>query len=96
MYLHCHSCNWEQDDFWSRHYNPLTVICSDVRWLGRPRMMELDRPRRVFSWGLFLTRLVSRWKTFRRQEWWTLASWRAAEDDGAVCPNCGARDFDID
>lgn len=41
-YLHCHSCDWSQDDFWSWSYNPLTKIWSDVKWLARPRVMSLD------------------------------------------------------
>ena len=40
MYLHCHSCDWEQDDFWTRDYNPLTKIWSNIQWLAKPRMMD--------------------------------------------------------
>ena len=25
-YLHCHSCDFSQDDFWSEGYNPITSI----------------------------------------------------------------------
>lgn len=41
-YLHCHSCDWSQDDFYSRWYNPLTKIISDIKWLWRPRMICFD------------------------------------------------------
>ncbi len=43
-YLHCHtkSCGWSQDDFWTRRYNPFTKLWSDIKWLIRPRIMEMD------------------------------------------------------
>lgn len=43
-YLHCHTkgCGWSQDDFWAKGYNPLTKTWSDIKWLIRPRMLELD------------------------------------------------------
>lgn len=41
-YLHCHSCEWSQDDFWSLRYNPITKMWSDIKWLFIPRIIELD------------------------------------------------------
>lgn len=41
-YLHCHSCDWSQDDFWSFSYNPFTKFWSDIKWLIRPRILTLD------------------------------------------------------
>ena len=43
-YLHCHTkgCNWSQDDFYSKSYNPLTKIWSNIKWLWKPRMIEWD------------------------------------------------------
>ena len=26
MYLHCHDCDWEQDDFWDETYNPFRAL----------------------------------------------------------------------
>lgn len=28
MFLYCHNCNWEQDDFWDENYNPLRYLLS--------------------------------------------------------------------
>ena len=25
-YLHCHNCQWEQDNFWSKDYNPINCL----------------------------------------------------------------------
>ena len=41
-YLHCHSCDWSQDDFWSRRYNPLTKAWRDIKWLWMPRFITFD------------------------------------------------------
>ena len=57
-YLHCHNCEWEQDDFWewkwsglkqfwkwkSRPfgYNPLSCILEDITINIKPRIIEMD------------------------------------------------------
>ncbi len=41
-YLHCHSCDWAQDDFYSKSYNPTTKIWSDIKWLWKPRIIDLE------------------------------------------------------
>jgi hypothetical protein len=44
-YLHCHTknCNWSQDDFYHKGYNPLTKIWDDIKWLWKPRWMSMDK-----------------------------------------------------
>lgn len=41
-YLHCHCCDWSQDDFWSLKYNPLTTLWEDIKWLCKPRWFNLE------------------------------------------------------
>ena len=41
-YLHCHNCDWAQDDFWTWRYNPIICFWSDIKWLWRPRFFKLD------------------------------------------------------
>lgn len=42
-YVHCHNCNWEQDDFWGWGYNPLKFFFGvEVPMCIRPRMMGID------------------------------------------------------
>ena len=48
MYIHCHSCPWEQDDFWTSSYNPFTVLMSDIKWLWFPKMVRTEK--KEFSW----------------------------------------------
>jgi len=53
-YLHCHSCGWEQDDFWTWKwswkiwkfrpfgYNPISLIIEDIREYAKPRYLIFD------------------------------------------------------
>jgi hypothetical protein len=60
-YLHCHACDWAQDDFWSRTYNPFTKFLDDLRWLWRPRLIAFDDY--IFPDLIRFTRVpVLRWK----------------------------------
>jgi hypothetical protein len=109
-YLHCHSCDWTQDDFWTKTYNPLTKIWSDIKWLAKPRMIEFDQwalidyrryfpliiiNQSIFSWNWFFVELAKEFHVLRNMKWFTWESWKK-DKDIAVCPNCGKRDFDID
>ena len=42
-YLHCHSCDWSQDDFWSWRYNPLTKTWRDIKWNWKPVWRSMDK-----------------------------------------------------
>ncbi len=44
-YLHCHTkgCNWCQDDFYSKRYNPFTKIWDDIKWLWKPKKIDMDK-----------------------------------------------------
>jgi len=41
-YLHCHNCDWSQDDFWTFRYNPITKFWDKIKWLWKPKFIELD------------------------------------------------------
>ena len=56
-YLHCHNCDWGQDDFWDWKvewsrlhkwsyrpfgYNPLSLVLEDIAEYVRPRYVGLD------------------------------------------------------
>jgi hypothetical protein len=78
----------------------------DLRWLGIPRSIGLDQwsldergiknaDGLVHTWRLLWWYLKNTVKTISNQLWWTYDSWE--RDRGtAVCPGCGARNFDID
>jgi hypothetical protein len=97
-YVHCHGCNWEQDDFWSlRHYNPLNSFIADLKWAAWPKMLEFDLPPhsygRIFSWCFLWKKFLKTIRNFRNQVWWTYRDWnRAVKSNGGhwpKCPKCG-------
>ena len=107
MYLHCHSCGWSQDDFYSEDgYNPARYLAS---WNDCLCGDEADKIDKQFSDdseflhnnGPISTREViareyERFaKRIREMKFVTYEQW-IAEKDEAVCPKCGAQDFDID
>jgi hypothetical protein len=39
-YLHCHNCDFSQDDFYNKNYNPFSKIWFDVKWLWKPEFIK--------------------------------------------------------
>lgn len=94
-FVHCHTCEWEQDDFWSWHYNPVRCFLRDVAWLWRPRWIKMESGARdsevVFTWRYLFRKAVLRLRTIWRMRWWTFQSWkRDRERGGGKCPSCNA------
>lgn len=77
-YLHCQNCKWEQDDFWTKHYNPGIVLRREIKEYLRPRIVHGDPVSGdgdIHSWQLI-------WKAIRRylrvhwtMVWPTRESW---------------------
>ncbi len=96
-FVYCPKCDWQQDDFWSWHYNPIRYFVTQMLpWLWRPRQIQGDAPAcPVFSWWLLAKEF---WRAvnplrYYRQRWWTYAGYlrsKARSDwpDGAMCPKC--------
>ena len=105
-YLHCHSCDWQQDDFYSPEgYNPARyllswndVLCGDKR--SRLNEQFSDDAEFVRENGPITTReVVAReYEKFARRirsmKWVTYEDFKA--DPNKVCPECGSDDLDID
>jgi len=100
-YLHCHSCDWSQDEFWSKDYTPLKS--SIVSWLGDLLLEDTVSTDEGPGKGvveiesrMYVSRaLVRIGMEIRNMKWKTEEDW-LRERETAVCPNCGAQDFDID
>jgi hypothetical protein len=86
-YIHCHNCNWQQDDFWSvGGYNPIRFfLTQDVPWLIRPRIITFDKwvakkngwsNHRRFSWWVLWWEFKRMCLKFRRQYWWTWGAYK--------------------
>lgn len=110
-YLHCHGCDWGQDDFWSLTYSPFHSS-SWTHWVKEFEEIafngKLDDPikERYDTKGLGLPEAT----TYR--EFFALEMERKAsiikdmavptwEDwikirDSFKCPRCGSKNWDID
>jgi len=103
-YLHCHSCDWSQDDFYSvKGYNPayylkdwMEMLCSndvDKQFSNDSGFIKEYGPisrREVIAQNFekFANRI-------REMKWVTYEQWEK-DKESAVCPQCGKKDFDID
>jgi len=83
-YLHCHSCDWGQDDFWSFRfrrkygyfklfgfgweYNPISCFLSYVNEYAKPRRLEFDK---------YYANEMG-WKRHDVHSWWLL--WQEFKD----------------
>lgn len=107
-YVHCHSCNWSQDDFWTwkwKAYNPISYFLrQSIPTWGRPHFVKCDpllHPSgRIFSWHQLWREFLHMSRSFFRQKWWTNAAWKKAiKENGGKwpkCPSCGHNRLCID
>jgi len=108
-YLHCHNCNWSQDDFYDDGYNPAKYLLDWNEYLYGKRKNRLDElftddSQFIKENGNITTRevLAREYEKFanriRNMKWITHEDFKADFKSGiAKCPKCGRSDeFDID
>lgn len=91
-YLHCHNCNWEQDDFWEEGgYNPF-----------RPDLIEYLKGmlfRDKVGWQDHQTGVVRdlerKARNIRNMKVKTWEDWEKVKDTWR-CPECGSDRWGID
>jgi len=95
-YLHCHSCNWSQDDFWSKDgYNPFRQDFID--WY---KELLFKNTTKTDS-GTLDTRefiaceLEKKAKLIRDMNIKTYKEWESIKGDW-ICPKCASKNWDID
>ena len=94
-YLHCHSCGWQQDDFYSVDgYNPAKYLKT---WMRKLCSDDIDKPSKT---GLTYRALIAQeFEDYaceiRKMKWITHEQW-LRDKHTARCPKCGKQDFDID
>lgn len=104
-YLHCHSCDFSQDDFWSETYNPVKSFQDDLK---DPFFSDLDRVIGMDSgWlenngyeyithrGLILHHLKQIASRIKGMVYRTMEEYQEKNPE-RICPVCGKRDLDID
>ena len=103
-FLHCHSCNWEQDDFYSIDgYNPASYLKSWMKDLCGDNIDEQFSNDSNFlkeNGSISRREVIAReFEKFagriREMQWVTWEQWQK-DRETAVCPVCGERNFDID
>jgi len=97
-FVHCHGCNWEQDDFWDWGYNPIRCLWACIRDYAWPKICIFDPPPhsygRVFSWIVLWKECGRVLRRVPRQVWWTYNSWKRATAKlgrWPHCPKCDSR-----
>lgn len=111
-YLHCHNCDWGQDDFWSPEgYNPLwdsgvkdlrESLFKDKVYFDSGFFEETGVPCKRDEKGLYCTgQEYVAWELERKARNIRNMVVKTNEDwkdvkDGWVCPGCGSDKWDID
>ena len=106
-YVHCHACDWSQDDFYSlKGYNPPRYLESWNKHLCGDRLDEqfTDDAGLVKENGPITRRevLAREYEKFAKQiremKWVTEEAFQKAcvGDEWPPCPKCGKQELDID
>jgi hypothetical protein len=97
--VHCHVCEWSQDDFWSKDYNPVRFL---LNWEKDLLGEKLDQPFTddagfiEENGNLTLREVIAREceqaaEKIRSMNFMSEDEWHANNK----CPNCGSR-LDVD
>ncbi len=105
-YLHCHSCDFSQDDFWHEGYNPIRFLYKNYeksllsdeldeivpmdKWWLKEQGVEF-----VTNRDIILMKLKNMITTITNMKYPRQKDWDKVKQT-AVCPKCLKRDWDID
>lgn len=103
MFIHCHDCNWGQDDFWDKNgYNPINSV-NDLKenlfddkfhkpFNGDPVMSIHLNGKPNSNW--IATEFENVANRIRSMKWRTLEEFK--KDPNKICPECKSENLDID
>jgi hypothetical protein len=107
MYLHCHNCDWSQDDFYHEDYNPTVYLEEWNKYLFGEGKHKLDKPftddagflRR--NGNITMREVIAREyekyaKSIRQMRWITFEDFENEKEVNKVCPKCGKNNLDLD
>lgn len=106
-YLHCHSCEWSQDDFWHEGWNPVVAFqrdLDDLLYGDLDAIIQMD-PQFLKDRGYtqeqftrrkhILHHLSQIWQCVNNMKYRTEEEYREKNPE-RKCPSCGERALDID
>lgn len=103
-YLHCHNCNFSQDDFWSENgWNPVKALENWKKDLFSPKIDEFFTKDSLFisqNGNITLREVIAREyerkaRHIRNMVYRTEKEFRDENPNG-ICPACHQRTLDID
>lgn len=89
-FIHCNFCDWQQDDFWTRRYNPIRRFLTVLNDYWYPRIVHFDKRESygdIFSWQVAILETLRIIRNTHKMEWYTYRAWRESPMRG--CPRCG-------
>jgi hypothetical protein len=97
-YLHCHNCDFSQDDFWSKDgYNPFGA--DFISWYKNLLFKEPDEfgpePGKIKATEFVAQELERKATLIRGMVYRTEKEFRDKNPDW-ICPKCGKQQLDID
>lgn len=89
-YLHCHSCGWGQDDFWTENgYNPITWLYKNCKQdlFKIPNSITLENIE-MKSTEYVILELEKTIRVIKNMRYRTYEEFKNENPNG-LCPNCG-------
>lgn len=109
-YLHCHNCDWSQDDFWNLEgYNPIDHLKYYQEYILKDKVhfdkyaiedmglepKEDDEGHYINGQEYVANQLRATANSIENMAVRTWEEWQKIKDT-FVCPNCGSKNLDID
>lgn len=108
MFVHCHKCGWEQDDFYDKSYNPSKFLSREYdETLFGSQTSKLNEIIHCCEFingipirpDMTMQENIARWyeyfgRRIREMKWTTYDQYY--KDPNKVCPKCGSNELCTD
>ena len=93
-YLHCHNCDWSQDDFWSKDYNPIRFMLNWEEQLLDSKKIKEKFPNDEKTYQEIIAEQTERAaRRIRNMHYMSIEEYRNSD---RKCPKCGKQRLDVD
>lgn len=106
-YLHCHACDFSQDDFWDKDYNPITFLeknytkelltkdLDKIVGFDRNTLKEIGYDKPITYREMYAWELERHGQRIREMVYRTFEEYKE-KNPNRICPKCGKKELDID